>query len=293
MMDKRLTIFTPTYNRAYILPQLYETLCQQQCTDFVWLVVDDGSSDDTPSLLQEWQAEGKISIRYYQQANGGKMRAHNYGATLCDTLLFMCVDSDDYLASPTVVGDVLASWDAHRELVERPDVCGLLTYRKMIPDAGGTLVDDLQLCTMGEVYARGFRGETAPVFKAEVLRQYPFPVCDGEKFITEDVVFDQLSLHYQFLLFPYETQVCEYQQDGYTRNGWDVLYRNPKGYRLYYDQLVRNGRPNLIYHEQMFIASSLLAADGQTFSSSSRKWLTLFLFPLGLYQYFKLKRRKW
>lgn len=292
-MIKRITIFTPTYNRAYILPQLYETLCGQQCSDFVWLIVDDGSSDATASFVQKWQQDGRVDIRYYRQENGGKMRAQNLGATLCDTPLFMCVDSDDYLASPLVVVDVLRFWDAHSELAERPDVCGLLTYRKMVPDVGGVRVDNLQLCTMSEVYACGFRGETAPVFKSDVLRRYPFPVCDGEKFITEDVVFDLLSLDYRFLLFPYETQVCEYQKDGYTRNGWDVLYKNPKGYRLYYDQLVRNRRPNLVYHEQMFIASSLLVGDGRTFASSSCKWLTLLLFPLGLYQYFKLKRRKW
>lgn len=292
-MIKRITIFTPTYNRAYILPQLYKTLCSQQCSDFVWLIVDDGSSDTTASLVQEWQQDGRVAIRYYRQENGGKMRAHNLGAGLCDTPLFMCVDSDDYLASPLVVGDVLRFWDAHSELAQRSDVCGLLTYRKMVPGVGGIRVDDLQLCTMSEVYARGFRGETAPVFKSDVLRYYPFPVCDGEKFITEDIVFDQLSLDYRFLLFPYETQVCEYQQDGYTRNGWDVLYKNPKGYRLYYDQLVRNYRPNLVYHEQMFIASSLLAGDGRMFASSSRKLLTLLFFPLGLYQYFKLKKRKW
>lgn len=292
-MDKRITIFTPTYNRDYILPRLYSSLCEQTCSAFVWLIVDDGSSDDTPSLVRKWQKEGLIDILYHLQPNGGKMRAHNQGVRLCETPLFMCVDSDDYLCSPTVVGDVLAYWDRHREQVERQQVCGLLSYRKMIPDMGGVFVDDVQLCTMADIYAKGFKGETTPIFKTDVLLQHPFPEIEGEKFITEDIVFDQLSLRYRFLLFPYFTQVCEYRQDGYTRNGWDVLYKNPKGYRMYYNQLVVNGRKDLVYHMQMYIACSLLAADGKTFSASGRKMLMLLLYPLGLYQYYKLKRRKW
>lgn len=292
-MDKRLTIFTPTYNRDYILPRLYQSLCEQTCSSFVWLIVDDGSTDTTFLLVQKWQSEGLIDIRYYLQPNGGKMRAHNQGVMLCKTPLFMCIDSDDYFCSPIVLDDVLDFLDKNHDIIEQQHVCGILTYRKMVPETKGVFVNDLQLCTLTDIYARGYCGETAPVFKTDVLLNYPFPEIEGEKFITEDIVYDLLSLKYQFVLFPYYTQVCEYLQNGYTRNGWDVLYKNPKGYRMYYNQLVVNGRKNPIYHMKMYIACSLLVGDGKTFSMSGRKLLMLLVYPLGLYQYFKLKRRKW
>ena len=292
-MSRRLTVFTPTYNRAYILPRLYESLCGQDCADFVWLIVDDGSTDDTEKIVGEWQREGHIPIVYYRQHNGGKMRAHNKGVELCDTELFMCADSDDVLDSSATISDILRFWDEHSKATENPKVCGLLSYRRMIPEKNGVLVDDLEMCTMADVYDRGFQGETTPVFKTEVVKDYPFPVVDGEKFITEDIVFDRLSLKYRFLLYPHYTQVCEYREDGYTRNGWDVLYNNPKGYRMYYDQLVSNRRPNIIYHMQMYIACSMLAGDGRTFAASSNKFLVLLLYPMGILQYFKLRHRRW
>ena len=77
-MDRReMTVFTPTYNRAYILPKLYNSLCEQTCKNFEWLIVDDGSTDNTSEIIEKWIAERKIEIRYIKQKNGGKQRAHN------------------------------------------------------------------------------------------------------------------------------------------------------------------------------------------------------------------------
>ena len=96
-MSKLITIFTPTYNRANFLPRLYESLKRQTRKDFVWLVVDDGSIDNTRDLIKSWMGEHIIDIRYIFKENGGKMRAHNVGVQECETELFMCLDSDDYL----------------------------------------------------------------------------------------------------------------------------------------------------------------------------------------------------
>ena len=89
---KRLTIFTPTYNRAYILPKLYESLCVQTCQDFEWLIVDDGSTDNTQELVKEWIEDKKISVRYVYQENRGKMQAFNKAVSLSESELFVCVD---------------------------------------------------------------------------------------------------------------------------------------------------------------------------------------------------------
>lgn len=99
---KLLTIFTPTYDRAYILPELYHSLCKEPSDSFIWLIVDDGSTDNTQTLVENWQRENKIEIVYFKQENGGKMRAHNKGVELCSTPLFFCIDSDDQIATGAV-----------------------------------------------------------------------------------------------------------------------------------------------------------------------------------------------
>ena len=104
-----LTIFTPTYNRRHILPRLYDSLCAQTSKDFVWLVVDDGSTDQTFELFEEWQKEKKINISFYQQKNQGKSVAMNKGINECKTKLFTCVDSDDYLVNEAV-NSILDTW---------------------------------------------------------------------------------------------------------------------------------------------------------------------------------------
>jgi len=102
--EKRITVFTPTYNRAYILNRLYESLKKQSSKSFLWLIIDDGSTDNTEELVNAWIRENIIEIRYYKQENGGKQRAHNKAVELCDTELFICVDSDDYLTENAIEG---------------------------------------------------------------------------------------------------------------------------------------------------------------------------------------------
>ena len=99
---KKLTIFTPTYNRAYCLPELYESLLVQNKEDFVWMVVDDGSTDETKKIIDKWICDGKINIIYIYQQNSGKMSAHNRAVKECNTELFMCLDSDDKLTDGAV-----------------------------------------------------------------------------------------------------------------------------------------------------------------------------------------------
>lgn len=292
-MNHRITIFTPTYNRAHTLPRLYQSLCEQDTRDFVWLVIDDGSTDGTESLVAVWKNDNIIEISYFRQDNGGKMRAHNRGVELCETELFVCIDSDDYLNGPKAVSDTLAFWTANSDMAQRDDISGMVSYRQMMQHEHAPFPDGLQTCTLTGLYDRGFRGETTLVFKTAVLRRYPFPVEDGEKFITEAIVYDLLDQRYKLLLHRFYMQVCEYQADGYTLNGMDVLLRNPRGYRRYYNQLVALRKDSRRYNAKMYIALSLIIGDGQTFSLASDKWLTALCLPLGIYQYWKLKHRRW
>jgi len=289
---KLITIFTPTYNRKYKLPQLYKSLCEQTCKDFVWLIVDDGSSDGTEELVRSWMEDHELEIQYHYQQNGGKMRAHNKGAELCETEYFVCIDSDDYLSSPSVIKDTLGFLEQNKELLERDDVSGVVSYRKMLSGSQGKFPENVKLATLTELNA-GYRGETTLMFKTDVLRLYPFPVVEGEKFLTENFVYDQLDERYKLLVFPYYSQDCEFHPDGITSNAWDVLYKNPKGYRMYYNQCIKLKKGSKSHNMRMYIACSLIAGDGKLFSSSDFKGYLLRMLPLGLYQYYRLKHRKW
>ena len=290
---KQLTIFTPTYNRSNTLPKLYISLCQQECKDFVWLIVDDGSSDETEEIVKAWSNEAKVEIFYYKQQNGGKMRAHNRGVRECKTELFMCLDSDDMLTSPDSICELLAFWQEKTSVAHRPDTCGIISFKKIIGKDHSFQQTDVELLTLEGLRQYSDECETTLTFKTEVLRQYPFPEIEGEKFVTEAVVYDQLDRKYQYLLFPHYTQTCEYQPDGYTNNYLRVLLANPKGYALYYDQLVKFKKEGRFYHTKMYIATSLLAHDKKMLCKASNKLLFLLLLPVGYLQYRRLKKGRW
>ena len=119
-----ITVFTPTYNRAYLIGELYESLCNQSCKDFEWLVVDDGSTDDTEVLINSFIAENKINIYYAKQPNGGKHRAINRGVRLAKGELFFIVDSDDQLPCESIQS-VLTYYLQIKNDMSFAGVCGL------------------------------------------------------------------------------------------------------------------------------------------------------------------------
>ena len=122
MSEQKVTVFTPAYNRAYTLGRLYESLLKQTDKRFCWLIVDDGSTDQTEELVSNWIKENRIDIEYYKQENQGKPAAHNTGVELTKTELFTCVDSDDYLTD-NAVGEILNAWE------RKTDGCiGILGY---------------------------------------------------------------------------------------------------------------------------------------------------------------------
>lgn len=231
MEDKLLTIFTPTYNRAYSLPPLYKSLVKQKDKRFLWMIVDDGSTDNTSDLIKQWQKERILEIKYIYQENQGKMKAHNKAALLCDTELFVCLDSDDCLAE-NAVGDVLTFWG--EEKTHRDNVIGLISPKIIVNDKGEVIrrpVMPKGLCfaTGQGVYKAGYRGETAMFFRTTILKKYPFPVQEGEKFISEIAAYDQIDEKYQYAILDKPTMVCMYRSDGYSNNQLKVYVDNPKG----------------------------------------------------------------
>ncbi len=229
-----LTVFTPTYNRKSLLKRVYESLLRQTDREFIWLIVDDGSDDGTEEAVKSWIREGNLTIRYYYQKNGGKMRAHNRGVKECDTPLFVCLDSDDYFTK-NAVNDILETWAKARD-VRR--CAGIIAHKGS--DEEHTLYDarfpDHADTTLKSLYERGFDGETTLVIRTELLKQNLFPEIPGETYVPEDYVYDRIDRRHQYVILPKILTVCELVQSGYSDRVDLLRQENPTGWLLYYGQ---------------------------------------------------------
>lgn len=228
----KITVFTPTYNRGYILSNLYRSLLRQSFHDFEWLIVDDGSADNTRELVQDWiHRYNSFPIRYYYQENGGKCRAINHGLMLAEGELFLVVDSDDILTDDAL--EKIASWEW--ELPEDGKYCGVSGNLGLsVSDTPNYLFEaDYYDGTMLDRY-RTANGERAFVFYTKVHRLYPYPSFDDEKFMTEAVAYNRMARDGYKMRF-YNDIVCvyEYREDGLTKAGNALFLKNPKGYALW------------------------------------------------------------
>lgn len=226
------TVFTPTYNRAYILGELYKSLQQQTDYQFEWLIVDDGSTDDTNEIVSKWiEAETRFPIRYFRKENGGKHRAINFALQYAQGEYFFVVDSDDRLV-PDAIETVCAQikslpTDGCKKYAGICNCKGYSTTEIVGTSFEGDFID----CTSLEREKFGITGDKAEVFFTEIMRQYPFPEFKGEKFVTECVVWDKMAADgYSLRFFNEILYLCEYREDGLTQQGLDLYYRNPLGY---------------------------------------------------------------
>lgn len=233
-----VTVFTPTYNRAYTLCKLYDSLKRQTRYDFEWLIVDDGSIDDTERIIGQWLKEDlPFSIQYYKKENGGKHRAINYALNKARGELFFVVDSDDFL-SDIAIETIVQIYNTLplKSGVKYAGIAGGKGYYngKMV----GTSFEGKYLdCLSVERAKYGISGDKAEVFITSVLQEYPFPEFKGEKFVTEAAVWDRLSLDGYYLRYFNEIiYLCEYLEDGLTQQGLDLYYKNPQGYGYYLRQ---------------------------------------------------------
>ena len=241
-MSPLLTILTPTWNRAHTLPALKESLEAQSSDDFEWLVVDDGSTDGTESLLASWVGKTGFPFRYMRTENGGKHRALNRGLPEARGEAVFIVDSDDRLPKEAVER-IAAAWPLARE---DEALAGLVGYRasgrgeRMGPEFPATLraASSLELA-----WRHGMRADKAEVFKAATLREFPFPEIEGEKFLTEAVVWNRIAKLRSLLLLREILYICEYLPDGLSAKSLELRLRNPRGAGLYYAELMRAGVP--------------------------------------------------
>lgn len=217
------TVFTPTFNRAYSLRRLYESLKRQSVSDFEWLIVDDGSCDNTRALVEEFISENVLNINYVYQTNGGKHRALNNGVLHAKGELFFNVDSDDYLLE-----DSLQNISEYYNQIKHDNhfagVCGLRCFENGEP-VGGYLTQEFHDWSP---LNRPYQGDMAEVFKTDVVRRYPFPDIKGENFCPEGIVLNKIGSDYLLRYFNRKIYICAYLSDGLTKAAIQNRIRCPR-----------------------------------------------------------------
>jgi len=276
-----ITVFTPTYNRAYILPQLYKSLLGQTYSYFTWLIVDDGSTDGTKELIDKWIGDGKVHIRYFYQENAGKMQAHNKGVEECNTNLFVCVDSDDYITN-TALEELVNVWDKESDI----SLAGIVAKRGEDVDIqlGVGNFPNKHLIALRELRENHFNGDTTICLNARVIKQFSFPFIEGEKYITERYLYDQIDQKYKYIVYPRILTICKYLTDGYTMNADRISYQNPVGMMYYYGQSMKFSKSfrDKINFSARYNQYRILSKHEDVFSFSIREHFFLMLtFPVG------------
>lgn len=241
-----ITVFTSTYNREHTLARLYYSLVSQMEQNFEWLIIDDGSVDHTRMLVENFQKEEKILIRYYYQKNGGKQRAINRAVKLAKGELFFIVDSDDFLI-PEALKRINTEW---LEVHNKPQYAGLC-FRKILASTGRALGDSFpfeKFDTNSLELTYNYKGKVdkAEVFNTIVLKRYPFPEIENENFVPEALVWFRIAAAgYRLRCIDQGIYVCEYLPDGLTQNFSSNLKKNNRGFGMFYRELLHYKQPTL------------------------------------------------
>jgi glycosyltransferase involved in cell wall biosynthesis len=292
-MIKTLTVFTATYNRGYCLHQVYDSLCRQSSQDFKWLIVDDGSSDNTKDLVLTWQYENKVEIEYVYKENGGMHTAHNTAYSHIQTELNVCIDSDDMMTDDAVE-KILNFWRANK----REDIGGIyaLDVDKKGDIIGEKFPDDLKsfrgwgckTIFYGSNKKYNVKGDKKFISVTKVLNKYPkIPVFEGEKYYS--LYYKQHLIEHDYTILIFNEPVCivEYLPDGSSLNMFSQYIRNPKGFQdLRILMMDRAPSFKLRYTQSIhYINSCLILKEYNFFKKTSKKGLVLLAIPFGVCLY--------
>ena len=284
---KLITVFTPTYNRAKTLTKCYESLLEQTSYDFVWQIVDDGSTDNTEELVKGFISEGKIDISYVKKSNGGKVSAINMSLDITETELWVCLDSDDYFF-PNAIETYAREYE---KIKNDPDVCGLFSVRSnpdRTPMMGMDIPHKITYETQFNLrYKQKIEPEYVQVYKTSIVNKYKYPLFPGEKYVPLSYTQDQMDQKYKFFIIHEPTMVCEYQADGITKNQKKLIKRNPKGYTEFKRQQIEIA-PDLLFKLKACITydtGCILSKNIKGVLKSPSSILTIILFPAGMLDY--------
>lgn len=290
-----LTVFTPAYNRAHTLPRTYESLKNQTCKDFIWLIVDDGSVDNTRELVSSWmETEKDFEIQYIYKENGGMHTAHNTAYENIHTELNTCIDSDDMMP-PNAAELILNKW----EEVKDKGYAGIIGLDS---DLEGNIIGKgfppgLKETTLVGYYAAGGEGDKKLVYRTDVINQYPpYPVFEGEKYVALAYKYRLIDQDYKLAVLDEVLVNVDYQPDGSSATMFKQYLKYPNGFAFWrkvcmqYPESLKRIPVDCMH----YVSSSLISGNKHYIKESPRKVMTVLMIPAGylLTWYIKKKAAK-
>ncbi|PEJ58463.1 glycosyltransferase [Bacillus sp. AFS002410] len=289
---KKLTVFTPTYNRAYCLHNCYVSLKNQTCKEFIWLIIDDGSSDETKALVEGWMEENEIEIKYFWQENQGMHGAHNTAYKIINTELNVCIDSDDYMPLDAVE-KIIRFWNQYGN-EEVSGIIGLDSYTdgNVI---GTKLPVNLKKSRLFDLYNKhGVTGDKKLVYRTELTKSFPYPLFTNERYVGLAYKYHMLDKQYEMLLMNEILCCVEYLPDGSSYNMLNQYLKNPRGFAFYRKEMMKLPFASSTFKFRQaihYVSSSFISKNKNFLKETPNIMLTLFAIPLGITLYFYITRK--
>ena len=240
-----LSILTPTYNRSTCLPQIFKTLCQQTVAVFEWIIIDDGSDDDTEAMVAAWTKASAVSfpIRYRKKKNGGKHTAVNLGVQMAHGELVLILDSDDELPA-NAMEKITRRW-LESGVPAADATCGGLAFcmahrngHRITTIGRGQTQQPIKADEIALRYQYGVRGDICEVFRTDVLREFPFPEQPGERFCPEQLVWFRIAQKYKLYFYEEVVYCRDYLESGLTANIVRIRMHSPVASCMTYAEML-------------------------------------------------------
>lgn len=293
-----LTVFTPAYNRAELLQRCFEGMCRQTCKDFIWMIIDDGSTDSTREIVASWiENTPDFEIQYYYKENGGLHTAYNEAIAHIETDLCVCIDSDDYMPDDAVE-KILRFWEKYGS-DEYAGIVGL-DYTLDGHVIGDPLPNQKSV-NLIDLFVGKYKinnGDRTNVVRTDLYKQFaPMKIFQGEKNFNPHYMHLQISEKYDFLVMNENLRFVDYQVNGMTNSMLNQYKNSPNSFaeiRQLYLSFPDTSLQFKIRHTIHLVSSCIIAGKaGDAFKKSQYKLLTVVSFPFGalLACYIKLKTK--
>lgn len=288
-----VSVITPTYNRGHVIKNLYRSLSEQTNKNFEWIIVDDGSTDNTKKSIEKIIEKYELNIKYFYKENGGKHTALNLGVDNASGNCIFIVDSDDVLE----VNAIEFIEKNFREISDNDKIAGMgaLKCYKNGEVIGDSFPKDKYLRSILDVtYKDKILGDKALIFKTEILKSYRFPVFKNEKFLTEAVVYNRMANdNYLIEWYNEKIYIVEYLSDGLTNKYDSIMLQSWNGTKLYFNELLNSNIDFLEKKKYVYPEMIKYYISKNEFRDLIRKVnMPLYSIVIGMYKGFLLKVKK-
>lgn len=248
----KISVLTPTYNREGLLENLYHSLLEntKYGVEIEWLIMNDGSTDNTKEVIEGFQKEKEITIQYYEQENQGKMVAINQLVPYATGDLLVECDSDDYFTKDAFAV-IKKAWEENKERTDIYALCFLKYDTK-----GNNMGNEFPKTetTMFDLYFKqGENGEKALVYFTKIRKQYQYKIEKKERFSTEARMHHQMDEKYKIMGINQPIMICEYQEEGYTKNITNQFKENPYGYYEYFKEILQKDFKGVKFSKRLYV----------------------------------------